>query len=303
VKIAVLASREDARYLVPTLRVFRELGIPAYALSIRPDWIELDSAKVRSFLDEASHFILVADALSMASSWFGFAVGSAARILNGVSLLRVDPAWELPRYLRAYPVFEDLEELRAFFASKKTVWLAEEARQAARTSLLEQGVSVNLDSLAAAVVEGDIRTLRLFLDAGYEADLRDRHGVPLLCLAARNRHHGVAEVLIDRGANLDLQGDDRGYSALMDATLAGEADLVAFLLERGANPDLVSKDGQTALIIAVGRKDGEVVRLLLAKGADPDLSDKLGLSARGYARLFKQTDILELIEGRPRAGA
>jgi len=88
----------------------------------------------------------------------------------------------------------------------------------------------------------------------------------------------------------------------MDATLAGEADLAAFLLERGADPDLVSKDGQTALIIAVGRKDREVVRLLLAKGADPDLSDKLGLSARGYARLFKQADILDLIEGRPKVG-
>jgi len=118
--------------------------------------------------------------------------------------------------------------------------------------------------------------------------------VPLLCLAARGKHRAVAELLLGRGARIDLQSEDRGYSPLMDAAQAGSADLVGLFLESGASPDLVSKDGQTALVVAVGRNDAEVARLLVSGGADPDLADKLGLTARKYAALFKNPAILSL---------
>jgi ankyrin repeat protein len=60
--------------------------------------------------------------------------------------------------------------------------------------------------------------------------------------------------------------------------------------------DLTSKDGQTALVVAVGRNDAEVARLLVSGGADPDLPDKLGLTARKYAALFKNPAILALFD-------
>ena len=120
--------------------------------------------------------------------------------------------------------------------------------------------------------------------------------MPLLCLAARGKHRAVAEILLQRGAQVDLQSEDRGYSPLMDAAQAGSADLVRLFLERGALPDKSGKDGQTALVVSVGRNDVEVARLLVSGGADPDLSDKLGLSARKYAALFKNSAMLSLFE-------
>jgi hypothetical protein len=294
VKIGVLASPDDAHHLLPTLRVLKDLGVPAYALSISLDWIKLERSKVRAYMEEGSHFILVADSRSVDSSWFGYAVGYASSKRNGISLLRVDPAWNPPRYLKGFPIFEDLAELRTFFAVQKEEWTLEEARQSARTSLLELGISYHTESLASCIADGDIHGVRLFLDAGFNPNARDKHGVPLLCLAARSKHRGVAETLLDRGAQIDLQAEDRGYSALMDATLAGDPDLVSFLLDRGANPDLLSKDGQSALVIAVGRKDVPTVRKLVDRGADPDLADKLGLSAHGYAKLFKHAELLAL---------
>ena len=80
----------------------------------------------------------------------------------------------------------------------------------------------------------------------------------------------------------------------MDAAQAGSADLVRLFLEKGADPNLKSKDGQTALVVAVGRNDAEIARLLAEGGADPDAIDKLGLSARKYAALFKNPAILSL---------
>jgi hypothetical protein len=290
-KIAVLASRQDASYLVPLLRVLKELGISAYALSIAPGWIYSEKEKVMTLIDEATHFILVTNSRSVETSWFGFAAGNSANRRSGLSLFRTDPACNLPGYIGGFPVFEDLDEVRLFFDSRKGEWLVQEARQDARSALLERGISLHTDSLAVCIGEGDVQAVELFLDAGFNPDLRDRHGVPLLCLAARGKHRKVAACLLERGASIDLQSEDRGYSALMYAALAGDPGLVAFLLEKGADPDLRSKDGQTALVIAVGRKDIPSVEFLLKWGADPDIPDKLGLSARGYSGLFKQAEM------------
>ncbi len=299
-KIAVLASREDSHFLTPTLRTFKILRIDAYALSIAPNWIDLPRSTIRAFMDEASHYILVANAKSVNSSWFGYAAGNASSRRNGISLLRVDPSWTPPTYLRGFPIFEDVDELRIFFTAQKEEWLLEEARQEARASLLELGISFHAESFAGCIVEGNILAVNLFLDAGFNADSREKHGVTLLGLATRSKHRGVVEALVDRGASLDLQSEDRGYSALMDAAAEGNQDLVDFFLARGSNPNLKSKDGQTALVLAVGRKDPVIVRRLVDKGADPDIADKLGLSARGYASLFKHEAISTILGSIPK---
>jgi hypothetical protein len=65
--------------------------------------------------------------------------------------------------------------------------------------------------------------------------------------------HGVAAVneLLDKGLNVDAQ-DGLGWTALMMASLEGLPDVVRTLLSRGANPNLRSEKGETALIIASG---------------------------------------------------
>jgi ankyrin repeat protein len=82
----------------------------------------------------------------------------------------------------------------------------------------------------------------------------------------------------------------------MDAASCGAADIVSDLLAARAKTDLLSKDGQTALIISVGRNDVAVTGQLLAAGADADIKDKLGISARKYASLFHNPQIAELFE-------
>jgi ankyrin repeat protein len=62
--------------------------------------------------------------------------------------------------------------------------------------------------------------------------------------------------------------DDRLWSPLCTAVRAGRTDMVALLLERGADPNLVVK-GTTALEIAVQDNHFDVVQVLLAQGANP----------------------------------
>ena len=237
----------------------------------------------------------------MASGWLPFAAGFGYAKGSGIALYRVDPELPLPRILAGLPALDSLEELSAYFAIEKDEWTALESRRQARARLLEVGISCHADALAQCVADGDTKAVGLFIDAGFSPDTRDKHGVPMLCLATRNKHLAVAELLLDRGASLDLQSEDRGYSPLMDAAQAGAVELAKLFLGRGANPNLASKDAQTALIVAVGRNDAEISRLLLERGADPDIVDKLGLSARKYAALFKNPEILSLIGPLPAA--
>jgi hypothetical protein len=294
VTVAVLASPEDGSDLERILATLSEAGVEAYGLKIHARWEAIAPAKLMARFDKASHFLVLASAASVVSSWFSFALGFGYSRGTNFALYRFDASYPFPRYLSGLPVFDGLEELAAYYRVERAEWLVQEERRASRAVLLEMGVSVHNDSLAQCAREGDTKAVELFMKAGYPPDSRDKYGVPLLCLAARGKHRAVVEILLARGAQIDLQSEDRGYSPLMDAAQAGSADLVALFLERGASPDLTSKDGQTALIVAVGRNDAEVVRLLVSGGADPDLCDKLGLSARKYAALFKNPAILSL---------
>lgn len=294
--VAVLASPEDEPTLRGILETLAHAGIDAYGLKMHATWESIARDKVTARLEKASHFLALASQASIGSSWFNFSVGYGYSRGSKFALFRFDPGSGFPRYLSGLPVFDELDELAAYYLVEKEDWLVQEERRASRAALLEMGVSVHNDSLAQCARDGDTKAVELFMKAGFLPDARDKYGVPLLCLAARGKHRAVAEILLDRRAQIDAQSEDRGYSPLMDATQAGSADLVELFLRRGASPDLTSKDGQTALVVAVGRNDAEVARLLVAGGADPDLVDKLGLSARKYAALFKNPQILSLFD-------
>lgn len=87
------------------------------------------------------------------------------------------------------------------------------------------------------------------------------NGGTLLMLAAQMGYIPEAQILLDYGANINLQDYD-GYTALMTAALERQEAMAAFLLKKGANPRLKNKRGQTALDIAQKRKAGNISKLL-----------------------------------------
>lgn len=90
--------------------------------------------------------------------------------------------------------------------------------------------------------------------------------------------------LLQKGANPNVRDKD-GLTPLMLATQLRFVDGVRLLLAKGADVNDTNKQGETALMRAVQFRDSELVRLLLANGANPDRTDTLaGLSARDYAK-------------------
>jgi len=90
--------------------------------------------------------------------------------------------------------------------------------------------------------------------------------------------------LLQKGANPQI-ADRRGETPLHLATQLSYLEGIKILLAGGAKVDPVNTSGETPLIRAVQLRDVAAVRLLLAHGANPDRKDSVaGRSAREYAQ-------------------
>jgi len=245
-------------------------------------------------LEKATHalFIPSQDERDMQPFYFlaGFCLGKGIQVI----VLETGKNLSLPENIRHLCIFLTPESFEDFFVSEKVRYYKEDKRNRARIALLEQGISCFEENFIFVVNSGDVEAVALFIDAGFDASLVDGKGTPLLSLAVRARYPDIVRRLLDAGADVNRRSDDRGYSPLMDAAQKGDVEMAEILLGKGADPDLRSKDGQTALIISAGRNDEKMAALLVAHHADPSIVDNLGMSARTYAQLFKKENLLAL---------
>jgi ankyrin repeat protein len=127
----------------------------------------------------------------------------------------------------------------------------------------------------------DVDIATLLLRAGAKVDVANRYNATPLWLACTRGNAQMVETLLKAGADPNafaLQAE----SPLMAAAFAGSAESVKALLTRGAFVN--AKDewhGQTALMRAVGNHEPhpDVARVLIEHGADVNLRSKAGLTA------------------------
>jgi len=296
-KLIVCAGPKGAEDAGRLRDALEKSGTAAVLRIFDPDWQSLPRGRLLELFEGATHLLLMADSESAGAGWLALALGfdlGRTGQKSRAAFFSTAENTRLPASATGLPFFHNALEAAAYYSAEAARWDGENRISGARTALLERGYPLSTESLAHCVSEGKEELVGLYLDSGCAPDSRNETGVPLLCLAARSRQCHVAKLLLERGADINLQSEDRGYSALMDAVYVGAADLAATLVEDKARLDLVSRDGQTALIIAVGRGDLECSRLLIEAGADPEIKDKLGLSARGYASLFHNIELLSL---------
>ena len=173
------------------------------------------------------------------------------------------------------------------------------------TCLAEEG-----SDLVGAASTGNLRDVKRLLAKGMKVDALGPNGQTALMSAAREGQVEIAELLIANKANVNARqsgGDEPGATPLMYATLPSseggkKTRMVALLLDKGANPNTQTPEGETALMFAVSLQDVEAVRLLVAHKANPDLRRNDGKTAFDFAKGKAPAllDLLRQTEQKPR---
>lgn len=155
---------------------------------------------------------------------------------------------------------------------------AEKNRTDMATTLLDSGANPNAEDsvggvtpLLLAIEKDNVELVKLLLTYGAKAQAYH-------LLYAKSPP--VAEILL--GAGLDVNGKDTyGRTALRSAVKAKNADVTAFLLSKGADPNYAATPFEyTTLFIAISQKWPEGIKMLLP------VVDVNAETFRGYAIFF-----------------
>lgn len=178
--------------------------------------------------------------------------------------------------------------------------------------LLKKGVDINTRDAEAntplmtllSADNGDVSPetvgmANYLLDNGADLQSLDNDDESVVHLAVRRGSKELLNVVLKRGANpntrnrlnqtpldLLLPGAYEGRTRRLSASLAGlnfekniSRDLVALLLEKGAEQKEVDTQGNTPLLRAVAMRDAKLVELLLNTGADVNAINSQGETA------------------------
>lgn len=128
---------------------------------------------------------------------------------------------------------------------------------------------------------------------------KDGDGNTGLIIAISRSDEQWTGFLLNKGADPNLGGKG-GDTPLIAASRVGFSEAVEWLLALGAKVDGPNRKGETPLIIAVQQREPQIVRMLLDAGANPDRADAAaGYTARDYAtRDNRARDILKLIQDK-----
>ena len=144
--------------------------------------------------------------------------------------------------------------------------------------LLDHGADMSLEGsegkpLVMACLEGFVDAARLLLDRGAAVNGFNAAGWTPAEAAACGNHLDVLELLLERGASLDLiPRPEFGYvhcgTPFALACIFGSVEAARLLLERGSDIEGRDSRGATPLINALLNGQPGSVRLLLSRGAD-----------------------------------
>ena len=120
-------------------------------------------------------------------------------------------------------------------------------------------------------------------------------GVTPLNWAAGTGNVTLLDLLLARGADINVQPKPNAMTPLHEAINMHQTDLVSTLLERGANVNATAHGGQTPLHYAVHKNNPRVAELLLKAGAQVDVWDASGRTAIDWAVAYDRPILVELL--------
>jgi len=123
--------------------------------------------------------------------------------------------------------------------------------------------------LMAAALYGDAAVIRTLLDAGADPNVADDAGATPLMWAVDDLEK--TRLLVEHGADVNAASDAQRRPLLIAAGIQGNRDVLAYLLDHGANPSMKGpgqNEAVTPVSDAAKESDEAMLRLLIERGAD-----------------------------------
>jgi ankyrin repeat protein len=169
--------------------------------------------------------------------------------------------------------------------------------------LLKAGVDVNAmpddgkSVLIRAIKFNQTEIVELLIKSGIEVNVKDDEDATALQHAVDSKNADIVNLLLTMNPDLNAKGK-RGYFPLFSA--AFDYDIAKALLDKGADVNNKTSDGETALFTAVALRSAKTVRLFLEHGADINVKAENGWTPLKEAWLQGCLDLVQLLE---KAGA
>lgn len=132
-----------------------------------------------------------------------------------------------------------------------------------------------------AIMNSDAKRVKQFLQKGADANLKDDCNIPVIAYAVNRLRPDLLKMLIESGANVnEIDGFDNQSPLLSlidkfsyESRREQIYESVQILIKGGADVNLKSKYGKSALILAVLFEEEKLVEMLIAAGADVNFKD------------------------------
>ena len=117
-----------------------------------------------------------------------------------------------------------------------------------------------------ATAEDRLAVAMLLVKHGTYLDARDSYDKTPLYLAVQNGRADVVHYLLKKGANPNVRDEKWGKTPFHIAAYYGEITIAKLLIKYGANANARDASGRTPLHIAVEERNTDVIKALLRYG-------------------------------------
>jgi ankyrin repeat protein len=145
-----------------------------------------------------------------------------------------------------------------------------------------------------AILAGDIDSVREYIDTGDDINAVDINIFNPIITAIDNNRPEILKLLLDRGATVD--NPDAIMSPVNMAAMNGFPGMVEMLYDHGADLNRKSHTGKTALMFAIRNMEDDIAVFLINHGADVDIVDNEGHNAYDYAKFRHNEKMMELVK-------
>ena len=153
-----------------------------------------------------------------------------------------------------------------------------------------------LDIFEAAALGNQRRVVQLLVNDGSVAAAIADDGFHPLHLAAYFGHSAIAQLLIERGADVNaMAANSSEVRPIHSAIAARQLAVARVLLEAGAKANVKQAGGWTPLHSAAHQGNIDAVELLLAHGADPEQQSHDGRTPADMAAEVGRQDVVAML--------